>query len=106
MKYRDRRTLGRSELVPFLPDESASERHSRRLHANLEARTDVASALTNAGFDLVVKNDGQHWIIRKGEIVWEWWPSSAKLVRNKNWRAGVHCHDYKQLLNALGVDCA
>ena len=106
MRHHDHRSLGRSEIVPFLPNESASERHWRRLYANLEARAAVEASLRNAGFTLSIKNDGQHWMMKKDATVWEWWPSSAKLVRDKRWRAGVHCHDYAQLLRALGVEAA
>jgi hypothetical protein len=39
--------------------------------------------------------------MRKGPFLVEWWPSSAKLVLNKKWGEGVHCHDYKQALRVI-----
>ncbi len=35
-----------------------------------------------------------------GRLV-EWWPSSAKLVLNKQWSKGIHCHDWQQARDFL-----
>jgi hypothetical protein len=39
--------------------------------------------------------------MRKGPFLAEWWPSSAKLVLDKKWGEGIHCHDYKQALTVI-----
>jgi len=39
--------------------------------------------------------------MRKDPFLAEWWPSSAKLVLNKKWEEGIHCHDYKQALMVI-----
>ncbi|SRR5229473_3838928 len=101
---RDARSAGKSVIVPFVRDEPAADRHERRLRANLEARDQFAATLARAGFAMAIKNEGQHWIIRNGVDAWEWWPSSAKFVKNKQWRKGVHCHDYQQVLRELGIE--
>lgn len=36
-----------------------------------------------------------------GTKIAEWWPSSAKLVLNKDWDNGIHTHDVDQLINEL-----
>jgi hypothetical protein len=65
------------------------DRHTRRLQANLHARQQVEAFCRHHGIDLRVNNEGHHWIFhRKGKLV-EWWPSSAKLVCNKQWKQEV-----------------
>jgi hypothetical protein len=49
----------------------------------------------------MIKNEGHHWIFQRDKLRAEWWPSSAKLVFDKNWNRGVHTHDYKQVLQLI-----
>ena len=51
--------------------------------------------------ELTVTNDGHHWKFEREGKLAEWWPSSAKLVFDKHWKRGIHCHDIEQLKNAL-----
>lgn len=102
-RFRDKSTVGSSAIVPFLKDESAQDRHARRLHANLEQRAAFSARLSVAGFEVSIKNDGHHWTMSGAGNVWEWWPSSAKLVKNRQYRNGKHCHDYEQVLKMLGI---
>jgi hypothetical protein len=93
----DRRRVGRSALVPFVPGEDPMMRHARRLKANLEAEPTVRAWAAEMGWVLKVHNSGQHWIFKKSKRFVEWWPSSAKLVVDKSWDEGIHCHDYLQV---------
>jgi hypothetical protein len=97
-KYSDRFSAGRSKIVPFNPGEDPSDRHFRRKEANLARQNTVREFCQQNGIDLKVNNDGHHWIFSKGDQLLEWWPSSAKMVKNKKWKQGMHVHDYEQLM--------
>jgi hypothetical protein len=53
-----------------------------------------------------ITNGGHHWQVTKGSFLAEWWPSSAKLVINKLWHDGIHCHDYKQAFEIIQKACS
>lgn len=89
--------VGRSAIVPLVEGEEAWERHDRRLQTNLRARDLLEERCREARVVLEIKNEGQHWIFRYGGNRGEWWPSSAKLVFDQQWKQGRHVHDYEQL---------
>ena len=97
---RDRASVGRSSIIPYRRGENFKARHSRRLASNLQNETKLRQWCQQNGLALRITNEGHHWQVMEGGFVAEWWPSSAKLVINKRWHDGIHCHDYKQ---ALGV---
>ena len=101
MGKRDRHRVGRSKIVPFIPGESASDRHQRRLESALKDSCGLQVWLAAKGFELQIKNYGHHWIMTRGRHIAEWWPSSAKLVINKRWDRGSHCHDGGQVRDVL-----
>jgi hypothetical protein len=88
--------------VPYRVGEGARLRHYRRLDANLGFQASVEKWCKSQGFDLRITNNGHHWQLTKDHFLAEWWPSSAKLVLNKEWDQGIHCHDYKQALAVIG----
>lgn len=97
-RYDDRGSMGRSRRAPFIPGETPSERHDRRLRVALGMREAFERWLAAHDLALRVANDGHHWQIRRGrELLVEWWPSSAKAVIAKRYDKGVHCHDADQL---------
>lgn len=98
MKYRDIRSLGKSNLVPKRHDETSSQRHERRLVTNLRHEGIVKDWCAKHGVDLKITNDAHHWTFSKNGFVAEWWPSSAKLVFQHRYTKGVHAHDYSQVL--------
>lgn len=57
----------------------------------------VAAARVCASY----RNEGHHWWLNEDKFLAEWWPSSAKLVINKQWNEGRHCHDYRQALEMI-----
>ena len=76
------------------------QRHGRRLRSNLRYESQVREWCRGHGFALRISNEGHHWQLTKEKFVAEWWPSSAKLVVNKQWVRG-HCHDYGQALEMI-----
>jgi hypothetical protein len=97
----DSKSVGRSRIVPYRRDEDFRTRHWRRLTTNLEKQAEVRQWCAQHGLTLRVTNDGHHWQITDGAFLAEWWPSSAKLVIGKRWHAGIHCHDYSQVLKVI-----
>lgn len=100
-KYKDVSGVGRSRAVPFLKDETAQDRHARRKAHNFGLRQETEIFCEQNGIRLQIKNKGHHWIARKEKTIIEWWPSSAKVVINKNWKRGVHVHDAYQFHTLL-----
>ncbi len=100
-RIRDVQLAGRSSLVPYRRGEDPQQRHARRLHRNLHYEAHVREWCRGHGFALRISNEGHHWQLTKDKFVAEWWPSSAKLVFNKQWNQGCHCHDYRQALEMI-----
>ena len=101
MRFRDRSSFGRSTIVPFVPGEDAGDRHSRRISANLCDENDARDAAKGIGLALRIADEGHHWIFDRQGFVADWWPSSAKLVFNKQFSRGIHCHDWQQVIQEL-----
>ncbi len=97
-KYGDRRSVGRSKRVPFRAGEAPMDRHWRRRQINLDNQETVRKFAESHGIEIMIKNDGHHWILIKGRNRLEWWPSSAKMVWNQRWQEGLHVHDYEQFV--------
>jgi hypothetical protein len=53
------------------------------------------------GLTVQILNDGHHWKISRPGLSAEWWPSSAKLVFNRIYKAGIHCHDWQQVARQI-----
>lgn len=98
----DRSTLGPSRDVPFDPNEHYKDRHDRRKAIALANEIEAGIAFAMTGGWLRVTNDGHHWSIYFADkMLAEWWPSSAKLVIDKQWGKSIHAHDWKQVLSFI-----
>jgi len=100
-KYDDHKTAGRSEVVPFIEGESTDGRHARRLHDNYGLRGVVEKWCQENNAALRIQNHNQHWIVTSGDLIAEYWPSTAKCVINKQWKRGVHVHDVHQFIGVI-----
>ena len=100
-KYRDKEDLGKSSICPYRKGESSRSRHARRLRTNVKMDLELMDWATSRGFAVSISNNNHHWkLYTKGKIA-EWWPSSAKLVFDKEWKKGIHCHDIEKLKSAM-----
>ncbi len=102
MRYSDTKSAGRSDIAPYKSWEGHARRHNRRLNENLDFRGVLEAWCAQHGMTLKVSNEGHHWRIEGARLLAEWWPSSAKLVFNKHWEHGIHCHDVEQLATLVG----
>jgi hypothetical protein len=85
-----------SKLVPFVPDEEADDRHFRRYKFNLERSVDASGWCRENGIFLEIRNNGHRWTFRYKENTVDWYPSSAKLIINRDWENGYHIYDWIQ----------
>ena len=100
---KDLEGMGRSQLIPRRRHEFAMERHTRRKKVNFNMRERVDEFIKQHGLKLAITNENHHWQITQPDQDWQvdWWPSSAKLVVDKRWKYGVHCHDVEQFITAM-----
>lgn len=71
------------------PDDYKRRRRARRIDRTARAEPQVRAWAEQHGCSLRVLNDGHHWLLEKPGFIAEWWPSSAKLVLNRDYD-----HDY------------
>lgn len=103
-RYLDKYKMGKSSTVPYLANESWSDRHRRRKEAALERQKEVERWCAKVCWKLYVKNGGHHWIFyTQQRKTIEWFPSSGKLAIGKRWNQAIHVHDIDQLLDVLSV---
>lgn len=93
--------VGGSNVSRYIPNEKAQDRHQRRLRQNLKAQEVVNTYCNEKSIKMSILNNGHHWKFEKDGFLIEWWPSSAKLVINKNYKNGIHTHGYDQLLKIV-----
>lgn len=99
----DKYVIGRSSLVPYIASEHWSQRHSRRKKNALDHLPEIQKWCREHQWSLRITNGGHQWTFttHQKKLI-EWWPSSGKIVIGKKWDEGIHCHDYKQLLELFG----
>ncbi len=101
MPRKDKKFLGRSKLIPYIPGEVAIKRHSRRLAINISYWEVFHDYLHRHNFNCSQSQDQEHWTIYNGKEYYEFWPRSAKLIRNRKYRHGIHSHDILQVLEVI-----
>jgi hypothetical protein len=102
-KYHDVESAGKSKLVPHKKGESRYSRHQRRLVSACKSKEEVEKWCEECGLSLTVTNGGHHWRFTRVDlqVFVEWWPSSAKMVIDKKYDCGIHCHDYTQVIKIM-----
>ena len=100
-RYSDREQVGRSDVVPFRHCEPAKARHDRRKRTAEDLGDRILAWCHSRNITLEIKNDFHHWVFTVGQKKAEWWPSTAKLVLNRDYNNGIHAHDWKQVVKVL-----
>jgi hypothetical protein len=90
-------------MVPYLIGEDPKDRHFRRFTSNNDPNyvQKISEFCTQHGVIFKINNNGHHWHFEKQSKFVDWWPSTAKLVLNQNWKRGIHVHDYGQVIFQL-----
>jgi hypothetical protein len=91
----------KSKLVPYILGEHPGTRHERRLEKNLGWKGCVAAWARRNRVTLKITNHGHHWRFTKKDREAEWWPSSARLVRQRKYDHALRVHDYQQAIEVL-----
>lgn len=101
-KYHDK-TNSRipAEVSKFQPGEQAKDRHERRLQTNKEYADILRNYCRSNGWRFDIKNEGHHWQMRRGKLILDWYPATAKLIVNQQWKKGIHVHDIGQIKSYL-----
>jgi hypothetical protein len=98
-RFQDVSKSSQPSISPYHNDPKT--RHQRRYFFNLQHQKIVEQWCKENEISLHVKNEGHHWIFVREQQRAEWWPSSAKMVINQQWRKGIHIHDYQQAIFEL-----
>lgn len=102
-KYRDKTTCKLpAEVVKFKKGEHPKIRHGRRLNENKEQADKLRNYCRSNGWGFDIKNEGHHWQMRRGDIIIDWFPATAKFIVNQQWTKGIHVHDITQVKSYLG----
>lgn len=86
---------------PTVAHPNWKRRHKARAAEAIGSIRDAGIAFAKHGGWLRVLNSGQHWqiIYGAGPIrIIEWWPSTAKMVVDTDWKHGVHVHRWQDVL--------
>lgn len=104
-RYRDARDArqygAKPEHCRYEHGEPARQRHARRLDTAVSLLPEIAEWCNANGWSLALRNHSHHWTFTGHGTTVEWWPSSAKFVRDKKWNQGIHTHDWAQVQSLL-----
>lgn len=87
--------------MPYDPHEETEKRHARRAQAAHNHLPILKQYCEVQGWRIRVLNDGNLIEIMAGPHRYEWWPGTAKVIVNKKYERGIHCHDYQQLIRII-----
>ncbi len=91
-------SAGRSKRCPYIPGQPKQEARQRRLATAIEDLDRLVKWAVENHIGMALRGEGQHWILKAGRRRIDWWPSSAKMVRDQEWARGVQVHDVDQLI--------
>ena len=101
-KYRDKtKSRSQAKVVDYKDNEQWRDRHHRRFSTNQEYVAEFRRLCDESGYEFRVLNNGEHWQIKANGNCFDWWPRSAKLIINKQWKNGIHVHDITQLIQEI-----
>ncbi len=102
-KYRDKSNCkDEPRIMRTIRGESAKDRHYRRLQTNKEHQDKFkAWAEADKNIEYRILNNGEHWQVKTAGKQFDWWPRSAKLIIDCQWKKGIHCHDYTQFIKVI-----
>lgn len=100
-KYRDNTKSNLTTEMHKQQGEHPKDRHERRLQVNKEHADILRNYCQSNGWRFAIKNEGHHWQIRRGNLILDWYPATAKFVVNQQWEKGIHVHDITQIKSYL-----
>ena len=106
----DSRNASTPAKCRYRHNESGADRHARRLRYAVELIPKVVKWTIKVGINLTIRNNNNHWTweTMDGKNRADWWPSSAKLVVNRDFTNTIHAHDpgqvARELVKLWGID--
>lgn len=97
-KYRDKSKSKFKAQCQHIEGEATEDRHDRRQSHNVNRLQRLRNYCKKNRFQLKVTNEEMHWQIKRGTIQIDWWPRTAKMVVNQQWKQGIHVHDVGQII--------
>ena len=103
MRHSDTRTATAPAKCEWRPDEEPKRRHHRRLLYATQLIPKVVKWTIKVGINLTIRNNNNHWTWETidGKHRADWWPSSAKLIIDRDFVNGIHAHDPGQVAREL-----
>lgn len=83
------------------PDEYKRQRRERRMERTSGLESEVRAWAERHGCSLRVSNDGHHWLFQTPGFMAEWWPSSARLVVNRDYASHIHATHWAEVVAVL-----
>jgi len=83
------------------PKEFQRAGRERRLGRMLAIEAEVTRWAAQRGLTFRMFNDGHHWMFQKPGLAAEWWPSSAKLVLNRDYLRDRHAPHWPRVAALL-----
>lgn len=108
-KYSDHtKASSKARLCEYRNGESAEARHDRRYETAQKYQAVAKAWAEKHGWTFTVANDGHHFIFRRpgdpqDTPFAQWWPRSAKLVIQCQWKRGIHAHDVMQVIREINA---
>jgi hypothetical protein len=91
----------RCKPIVAAPDEYMRQRRARRMDRTARIESQVQDWARRHGRTLRGLNDGHHWLFQKSGFVAEWWPSSAKLVLDRDYPRDFHAPHWADVERVL-----
>jgi len=101
-RYRDKTKCKDSpEISKFVKGVPYKIRHAQRFLVNENTADQFKEHCKEQGYTFRILNEGEHWQVKYKGDCFDWWPRTAKLVINQNWKNGIHVHDHTQLATII-----
>lgn len=84
----------------LLIEKSRNKKHSLQGFRDTESEK-LQNWCDNNNFSLEIKNKGIHWILKKEQTRVDWWPSTRKLVINKDYKDTFFAQDINQVIELI-----
>lgn len=90
-----------SDFKPVLGVEGYKRRHERRYERAMREQSTLVEWCAVLEIKLGIHNQGHHWRMTRDGHSADWWPSTAKLVFDSKYAAGVHTHTIQQVMELV-----
>jgi hypothetical protein len=91
----------RRKAVVLAPEEYMRRRRAWPMDRTARLESQAQDWAQRNGCTLRVLNGGHHWLFQKTGFAAEWWPSSAKLVINRDYLGDHHAPHWPEVQRVM-----